>query len=85
MENSSLELLNDGRGNTVDQPNKLADAIIISSLLTVTPRLASLLKIFSEWLNQTFWLNMLVARLRLRLFIATMLLKMKLSDLFLGR
>lgn len=41
VESSSVKLLNDGGGNTANQPNKLAGVIYVNSQHTVTPRLAS--------------------------------------------
>lgn len=54
MGSSSIELLNDGGGNTAGQPDELAEAISISPLLTVTPSLASLLKSFNEHLISAY-------------------------------
>lgn len=39
---SSVELLNDSGGNMANQPDELVEAIFVSHLLIVTPRLACL-------------------------------------------
>lgn len=54
VDSSSVKLINDHEGNTANQPDELDEAISISSMLNVTPRLASSLKHFNKHLMWTY-------------------------------